>query len=294
MFQLKNKGIDSEVGDKWNLTLTVRDMYNLDRQYWPLIDVAKLFCALLVVMIHCVEIQQGHLIATFIVHCFSGQAVPFFMIVSGFFATRKIEQEHKMRDVAKLCIKNWLLLYFVWSVLWLPYYFQFYQSRYPDVTIIYILLMIIRRVLFAGQGVYWYLLVLAEAVFVIAFFVRQKLDKALYCISIIGLILGILYDANVTALGMRWMHQAVYAVFSWSNNLFMKGIPYVAIGYFLRRNINRCCFNAWKTAFIYVLASIGMIIIHVCGWSRWLFLYPIQAVFLFIITYQNKDFRLSK
>ena len=52
MFQLKNKGIDSEVGDKWNLTLTVRDMYNLDRQYWPLIDVAKLFCALLVVMIY--------------------------------------------------------------------------------------------------------------------------------------------------------------------------------------------------------------------------------------------------
>lgn len=123
---------------------------------------------------------------------------------------------------------------------------------------------------------------------------RQKLDKALYCISIIGLILGILYDANVTALGMRWMHQAVYAVFSWSNNLFMKGIPYVAIGYFLRRNINRCCFNAWKTAFIYVLASIGMIIIHVCGWSRWLCLYPIQAVCLFIITYQSKDFRLSK
>lgn len=67
MFQLKNKGIDSEVGDKWNLTLTVRDMYNLDRQYWPLIDVAKLFCALLVVMIHCVEIQQGHLIA--ILYC---------------------------------------------------------------------------------------------------------------------------------------------------------------------------------------------------------------------------------
>ena len=29
------------------------------KKYWPLIDVAKLVCALLVVLIHCVEVKQG-------------------------------------------------------------------------------------------------------------------------------------------------------------------------------------------------------------------------------------------
>lgn len=59
------------------------------KKYWPLIDVAKLVCALLVVLIHCVEVKQGHPVATFIVQCFAGQAVPFFLIVSGFFLCKK-------------------------------------------------------------------------------------------------------------------------------------------------------------------------------------------------------------
>ena len=45
--------------------------------YFPLIDVTKLFCAVLVLLIHCLEVQSGHPIATFIVKCFSSQAVPF-------------------------------------------------------------------------------------------------------------------------------------------------------------------------------------------------------------------------
>ena len=70
-----------------------------NQQYWPLIDIAKLFCALLVVMIHCLEIKQGHPVATFIVQCFSGQSVPYFMIVSGFFAANKIDQEKSIRGI---------------------------------------------------------------------------------------------------------------------------------------------------------------------------------------------------
>lgn len=79
-------------------------------KYWPLIDVAKLVCALLVVLIHCVEVQQGHPVATFIVQCFASQAVPFFMIVSGFFCARKIMQNNMVK-IIKISIQNWLILY---------------------------------------------------------------------------------------------------------------------------------------------------------------------------------------
>ena len=128
-------------------------MVGRKKQYFPLVDYAKFFCALLVVLIHCLEISEGHPVATFIVQCFSSQAVPFFMIVSGFFVADKIDNKVKMKEIAKLCIKNWLSIYLAWAVLWLPYYIQFYSSKYPNASIVYICVMILRRFLFAGQGV---------------------------------------------------------------------------------------------------------------------------------------------
>ena len=181
-----------------------------NRQYRLQIDIAKLFCSLLVVMIHCLEIQQGHPIATFIVRCFSGQAVPFFMIVSGFFVAGKIEQQKSIREMVTLCIRKWLLLYLAWTALWLPYYVRLYKGKYPDVTIGYMFTALMRRFLFAGQGVYWYLLVLAESVLVAYVFIRFNKERLLYIIGIIGLFWGILYDANVTVLGMGTINHVIY------------------------------------------------------------------------------------
>lgn len=257
-----------------------------NQQYWPLIDIAKLFCALLVVMIHCLEIKQGHPVATFIVQCFSGQAVPFFMIVSGFFAANKIDQEKSIRGMISFCLKKWLLPYFAWTVLWLPYYIKFYQGKYPNATLGYIFVALMRRILCAGQGVYWYLLVLAESVFIVFILVRCNKEKLIYAIGIIGLIGGILYDANVTVLGMGYINRIVYIVFSWSNNFLMRGIPYVAMGYFFRKNINCLYTNIWKLVCIYFISSACMIILYISAKYQLLCFYPIQAVSLFMLVYQ--------
>lgn len=264
------------------------------KEYFPMIDVAKLFCAVLVVMIHCLEVQSGHFIATFIVKCFSAQAVPFFMIASGFFVANKINREADCHNIAKLCIQNWLLIYCVWSVLWLPYYIRLYYIEYPDASSIYRILLIVRRIVFAGQGVYWYLLVLAEAVFIVYVFVRFRMEKALYCIGIIGLILGIFYDANVTFMGMDTMHKIVYSIFSWSNNVFMKGIPYVTFGYFLAKRKEQLHFEFWKLTIVYSAASIGMIVLYILGARQWLCLYPIQAGCLFLMACQSTGHGISK
>ena len=267
-----------------------------DRQtmYFPLIDVAKIFCAVLVVLIHCLEVQSGHPVATFIVKCFSAQAVPFFMITSGFFAANKINREVNLRNVVKLCIQNWLSIYCVWSILWLPYYIRLYYMEYPDASAIYRFLLIVRRIFFSGQGVYWYLLVLAEAVFVVWFFVHFHKEKMLYFLGTIGLILGVLYDANVTTMGMDVMHKCIYALFSWSNNVFMKGIPYVALGYFLRKSKEQLHFESWKLAIIYFVASIGTVLLYILGKEQWLCLYPIQAGCLFLMACQPIRGEISK
>ena len=254
------------------------------KKYWPLIDVAKLVCALLVVLIHCVEVKQGHPVATFIVQCFAGQAVPFFLIVSGFFCARKI-MHNNMVKIIKISIRNWLILYLAWSVLWLPYYICFYRKQYPGSTMLYQVIMIIRRYIFAGQGVYWYLLVLFESVIIVAFFVKHNMDKALYIISICGVAIGILYDANVNVLWMRVIHRVIYFIFSWSNNLFMKGIPYVTIGYLFYKNKEKYSLKKIDKIIIgYAVSSIAMIIIYVLGKKEWLCVYPLQAVFLFMGT----------
>ena len=72
---------------------------NVEGYYYPLIDTVKLVCAFLVVLIHCVEVEIGHPIATFIVKCFSTQAVPFFMITSGFFAANKIDRKTNLKKL---------------------------------------------------------------------------------------------------------------------------------------------------------------------------------------------------
>lgn len=256
---------------------------NVQENYFPLFDIAKLGCAFLVVLIHCAEVQYGHPVAMFVVKCFSGQAVPFFMITSGFLVAGKIDRATSLKKIVGLCFKNWLFNYCIWSLLWLPYYVVLYRAKYPDESFSYRFIMIVRRIVFAGQGVYWYLLVLAEAVFIVWFFVHYRKEKILYCLGVIGFILGILYDANVMSMGMDMMHNWIYIIFSWSNNVFMKGIPYVAWGYFLKKRIGQLHIEVWKPVVAYFVASICMVLLYITGKEQWLCLYPIQAGGLFLI-----------
>ena len=111
------------------------------------------------------------------------------------------------------------------------------------------------------------------------------IHDALYIISICGMAIGILYDANVNVLGMRVIHRVIYFIFSWSNNLFMKGIPYVTIGYLFYKNKEKYSLKKIDKIIIgYTVSSIAMIIIYVLGKKEWLCVYPLQAVFLFMGT----------
>lgn len=117
---------------------------------------------------------------------------------------------------------------------------------------------------------------------------KYNQEKLLYCLAFIGFLLGILYDANITSFGMGVIHKIIYSLFSWSNNLFMKGIPYVATGYYVRKHVNeikRC--GLGKAILLYVAASIGMIMIYNAGFQQWLCLYPIQAISLLLICCQD-------
>ena len=65
-----------------------------------------------------------------------------------------------IEEIVQLCVKNWIKLYLVWSIFWLPYNIRIYHTKYPAASVWYLMIMLIRRIVFAGQGVYWYLLIL--------------------------------------------------------------------------------------------------------------------------------------
>lgn len=250
--------------------------------YFPLIDIIKLFCAFLVVIIHSGGIVSNNSLNDFIIKCFTGQAVPFFMIVSGYFSVYKLSQLDN-KNLIKVCFKNWIYLYIVWSVIWFPYYIITYRMLYPRQTFGYIFILIIRRYIFAGHGVYWYLLALAESVFLSAILVRKNHEKTLLGIAILGLLWGFVYDANVIFPDITVINKLIYVVFSWSNNFIMKGIPYVAIGYFTKKYALQYKVGIKKSVSIYVFSSIIMMILYMVGKYNLLILYPLQAFSLFLI-----------
>ena len=91
---------------------------------YQIIDLEKVCCAFLVVFLHVFEYNDGKILTNIIEFSIAKQAVPFFFIVSGFFMTKKMLQvENKMEYIIKY-IKNTLLMYVVWTILWLPYLYN--------------------------------------------------------------------------------------------------------------------------------------------------------------------------
>lgn len=274
--------------------MCVDNYKKVQKCYFPFINIAKLYCALLVVMIHSVEIPQGHPIALGIVQCFASQAVPFFMIASGFFVGNKIKAGDNAIKSSLNSIKQWLVLYLIWTLLWLPYLVNIYVKKYPDATIGYRVMAIIRRILFAGQGVYWYLLVMAEAVVILVVCIRFNKMTLYYFIGVLGLIWGLFYDANVMILGFDRLNSIIYALFSWSNNFLMKGIPYIALGYFISKHYREIKNNTWFLMLLYGVTSSLMVFLYCEGQERWLIFYPVQAVILFLLVIQPLKYNISE
>lgn len=216
----------------------------MQKKYYPLVDAGKFVCALLVVFIHTFEVHDGHPAATVFNAAVCSQAVPFFFAASGFFFSKKIFCSDNIKKDTINYIKPLLIVYITWAVLWLPDTFLMYRNMYPEKSLIYWLLLIVRRDIFAGYGVYWYILVLIESAIVLSIFIRlterEPLAKKLLCvIAAAGLIWDILYSYDVSIPVIKQLNSLVYTVFSWSNNIFMKVIPFTVVGYFFAKHYSK-------------------------------------------------------
>ena len=268
--------------------------------HYPILDIIRLLCALLVVVIHCLEVPTGHPIARAITTCFSYQAVPYFFIVSGFFFGKKLYKSNQQTKEILKSVKGYLLLYFAWIALDLPRLIVFYSNANAGKSIGYIAAVIFRRIFFAGQGVYWYLLVLAESILVCGLLIKCKKEILLYIYAPIGLILGYLYDAGIQQGVLGQFNHLIYLVFSWNNNVLMDGLPFVTIGLFLSRRENLEKLN--RTALIAAYSAFSLITViffailypENINATKYFFNAPIQAVLLFLIAVQPSNVTIKK
>lgn len=256
---------------------------------YPLIDLAKLYCAILVVLIHALEIPEGHYGANLLKYSLSSQAVPFFLIVSGFFFKKKWNVAENQTSFALGYCKHFLVFYAVWVLICTPEILIQYLSKYPDSSFVYLATLIFRRVVFAGQGVFWYLLVTAEAALIVGFLLKSRKMWLLYLLAGIGAVLDLIYFTQTSLPGLRTINQLTYTVFSWNNNFIMKGLPYMAIGVYFADNYEKWSLKNKPLIAAYLAVFLVHVIIFV-GLSsvaenpgRYALLYPIQAVLLFLI-----------
>ena len=251
-------------------------------------------------LIHCLEVKEGHPFAHMMVACFSQQAVPFFFIVSGFFFTKKLDSMTDSKKFLLEYVKRQLFLYGAWILLRLPAMIIFYVELYQDASVTFIIAIILRRIFLAGYDVYWYLLALAESALIVGIFILHRKEKILYFFAVAGLFLGYMCDANINIPIVREINRGIDLVFSGSNNLIMKGIPYVTIGTYFARNIEKINIKKGVLYGGYAIVSILNVAYFVKVYnidpnlSRFMFLHSIQAILLFIFAINAQTLNLSE
>ena len=143
-------------------------------------------------------------------------------------------------------------------------------------------------------------IVLAEAILVCGLLIKLKRETLMYIFAAIGLVLCYIYDIGVQQGFWGQFNNLIYFVFSWSNNLLMKGLPYVALGVFLSRCEKLEKLNRTALIIAYSALSLTSVVIYAACYQdnvnavKYFNHVPFQAVLLFLIAVQPSKVVIKK
>lgn len=265
------------------------------------IDLFKFIAAILIVILHCIGDYFGELGNMFKVNICS-IAVPFFFITSGYFYGNKLNKDKKnMKKYFIKYEKKLLKIYLVWSLIGIPFIFKAYYRIYNG-NFKYIFLLMIRNVFFTGTfGIYWYILAMIGASFLIYIFVKNDKLKLMYLLSFIFFLFGVIYsglqnffDKNII---FYFLFKLTWIVFASERNFLMVAWFYMSIGYYF--STHKININFIQSIILFILSTLlkfGEYYLNLSGLlngNTILIMQSIQAIAYFFIALNLKVYFLS-
>lgn len=210
-------------------------------------DLIKFISSIAVMCIHCTSYQYT-VFRQYFVDGFFYAAVIYFFICSGYFL------EHTLSRGDKTAFYNYekklILTYLFWSVVGLPSMLYNLSMIYPNDYKFWGLMLIRSFVLTGSSGIYWFLLSMILAAFIIFVFVSHKQEKMLYIFAICGFLLGIIWEYTGE---INPLFSVLNIMFGNSRNFIMQGVPYMCVGYVLANKNQK--FN-WKVLSFALIVAI--------------------------------------
>ncbi len=247
--------------------------------YYCFLDFIRLFCALLIVVIH-----MGFGNSFSIIPCLTRQGVPFFFLASGFFLSKKLQNSSDIKRSTIQYVKPILIVYLFWNIVWFPSILKEYSFFYVE-SPLKLFVVLLRRFFLAGIAPYWFLLVLSEGAVFLALIVHYRKYSLGFFLCIAGIMLSILYSYQAVNNPSNLFYRIVYTVFSWDNNVIMSGFPMLFLGsQFYRYKAHLQKAPVWMILTLYVISvAVAFFVFQI---DKNLFFIPfgiIQAVMLFFL-----------
>ncbi|MBQ2696154.1 MAG: acyltransferase [Clostridia bacterium] len=221
------------------------DITNKNSQYNSF-DVAKLICAVFVVMIHVPPFgrQETMNLLSYLNfglrHCLSRTAVPLFFIFNGFFLYKKTSLEAFSPVHSKTYFKRILKLYLLWSLVYFP--ISLINIVNNPKGIVYGFFMYLKNLIFVGSYTHlWYLSALLFAVLLVSFLLYKKWSpRKIVFTSFFFFILGLLgesyYGVIFPLRKLPFIGDIIhiyFKIFSTTRNGLFFAFFYVSLGMFL-------------------------------------------------------------
>ncbi len=233
---------------------------NTINKVYPMVDIAKFICAILVIGIHTEPFafnflfDKGFGLVTRL-------AVPFFFISSSYFLFTKWSSDHKFS--VKPYINRIVTTYFIWSLIYLP--FKIFSWIKSEVSLNNIVVSYIKDIFINGTYAHlWFLPSLIIGIVLVGLLLRFLEIKRILLISLIIFCIGIMFSTYlpVTKIILKGNIDIIQSVINYigtRNGLFY-AFPYVALGAWLSINksiIRKIAMRKWVIGFFVSMFSLG-------------------------------------
>lgn len=206
----------------------------MKKQYHA-IDIMKFFSAVMVVVVHSMPLMPFSREANFIIINIVGRfAVPFFFISSGFFVSMKSRENP---TYFKKYMRALIKLYLFWSILYIPFGFQWVQQNMDIPYVLYPIALLLGIFYIGTYYHLWYMPALIFSLYVVHWCSKRirhrsllPLTFLLFCIGSLETYYGVVPFPEIQTLIDGYMT----IMFTTRNGLFF-GLFFVACGFYLSK-----------------------------------------------------------